>query len=66
MNSFYRVLKFGKEKSSAVWAAIIFYILYTLFQLAGIGMIIPVMDIILNNGSQFEINQVQNSQKKQK
>ena len=60
MNSFYRVLKFGKENSSAVWAAIIFYILYTLFQLAGIGMIIPVMDIILNNGSQFEINQVQN------
>jgi len=57
MESFYRILRFGKSNSSAAWAAVLCYIIYTLFQLAGIGMIIPVMDIILNNGSQFEIQQ---------
>ena len=57
MDSFYRILRFGKNYSAAAWAAVLFYVVYTLFQLAGIGMIIPVMDIILNNGSQFELTQ---------
>tara|TARA_B110000008_G_scaffold97441_1_gene100087 strand:- start:4666 stop:6516 length:1851 start_codon:yes stop_codon:yes gene_type:complete len=57
MDSFYRILGFGKNYSAAAWAAVLFYVVYTLFQLAGIGMIIPVMDIILNNGSQFELTQ---------
>ncbi|MDO7652915.1 MAG: hypothetical protein MUQ38_05795, partial [Schleiferiaceae bacterium] len=53
MSPFVRVLSHaGSAKSSALVAGLL-YVGYTIMSLVGIGMIIPVMDIILDSSQQL-------------